>query len=165
MSEYLATWTSDMTIENHVSSGGVVYRLNGDCLEVVLCGRNEPVTWSLPKGTPDAGETIEQTALREVREETGLDVVIEDFIRSIKYWFSRDGVRIHKTVHFFLMSPIGGSPDRHDPEFDRVGWFDFAVAIETLTYKNEAHVVEEASKLVKAKLGAGAVECRQRLAK
>jgi ADP-ribose pyrophosphatase YjhB (NUDIX family) len=65
-------------ITNLVSSGGVVYRRGqAGSLEVALCGRLQSRTWSLPKGTPEEGETIQQTALREVQEETGLEVSIE----------------------------------------------------------------------------------------
>ena len=67
--------------------------------------------WTLPKGTPESAETIEETALREVVEETGLEVRILAPVGAIDYFFTQDGDRIHKTVHFFLMEPIGGSLD------------------------------------------------------
>ena len=79
-------------------------------------------SWALPKGTPSAGETAEQTALREVREETGLEVRIVDHVGAIEYFFTQDGVRIHKTVHYFLMEPTGGNLADHDHEFDEVRW-------------------------------------------
>ena len=137
-------------IEEPVSAGGVVYRDVEGQVETVLCGRDDPVRWSLAKGTPDPGETMEQTALREVREETGLEVQIEDRIRSIDYWFAdRDSdVRYHKTVHFYLMTPIGGSMDLHDPEFDVVQWFSSEDALETLAYANEADVLRKALELI-----------------
>ena len=74
-------------VERHVSAGGVVYRLTNGEIEAVLCGRSDPLRWSLPKGTPDKGESLEETALREVREETGLEVVIEAALGNINYWF------------------------------------------------------------------------------
>ena len=73
-------------VERLVSSGGVVFRHSEGRLETVLCGRSEPVRWSLAKGTPDPGETLEETALREVREETGLEVEMEEPLGSIEYW-------------------------------------------------------------------------------
>ena len=81
--------------------------------------------WALPKGTPDSGETLEETALRETREETGLQVEIEAPIRSISYFFVRGSTRFHKTVHFFLMRPIGGALELHDHEFDEARWAPF----------------------------------------
>ena len=137
-------------VEEPVSSGGVVYRRADGQLEVVLCGRDEPVRWSLPKGTPDQGETLEETALREVQEETGLEPVIEDRIRSIDYWFSdKDSdVRYHKTVHFYLMKCVGGDTSRHDPEFDVVEWFPYGEAVDRLVYPNEADVLREAFNLI-----------------
>ena len=130
-----------------VSAGGVVLRKGRDGDEVVLCGRRDPVRWALPKGTPDPGETREQTALREVREETGLDVEIVRRLDSIQYWFLRasDGARCHKTVHYYLMAPTGGDTSRHDDEFDFVAWFPLPRAIATMTYPNEARIVEKSA--------------------
>ena len=137
-------------IEEPVSAGGVVYRKVNGRIETVLCGRDHPVRWSLAKGTPDPGESMEQTALREVREETGLEVEIEEPIRSIDYWFAdrESDVRYHKTVHFYLMNPVGGNTDQHDPEFDVVQWFPSEEALETLAYTNEADVLRKALELI-----------------
>ena len=144
-------------VEEPVSAGGVVYRSVGGRVETVLCGRDNPIRWSLAKGTPDPGETMEQTALREVREETGLEVRIEEPIRSIDYWFAdrESDVRYHKTVHFYLMTPIGGHTGQHDPEFDVVQWFPSDEALATLAYANEADVLRKALELI-AQRGKGA---------
>ena len=99
------------------------------------------VTWTLPKGTPDPGETIEQTALREVAEETGLDVRIVEPVGSIEYDFVQDRRRIHKTVHYFLMEPVGGDLARHDREFERVRWIGFDEAPGLLTFPTERELV------------------------
>ena len=72
-----------------------------------------------------AGETPEEGLTREVTEETGLDVVITAPLESISYSFVRDGVRIAKTVHYFLMEPTGGDLSRHDREFHQVRWVAF----------------------------------------
>ena len=108
------------------------------------------VRWSLAKGTPDAGETLEETALREVREETGLDVEMQAPIKSIDYWFADRGgdVRYHKTVHFYLMAPVGGDTSLHDPEFDIVEWFPSERALEVLQYANEVEVLRLALELI-----------------
>ncbi len=114
-------------------------------LEIVLVHRYVPPLWALPKGTPDAGETLEETALRETREETGLEVEIDDAIQSISYFFVRSSTRFHKTVHFYLMRPIGGRLEDHDHEFDEVRWVQIEEAPELMSYATEREVVERAS--------------------
>ena len=144
-------------VETPVSAGGVVYQRKGGQLETVLCGRSQPVRWSLAKGTPDLGETLEQTAWREVREETGLEVKIDGSLGSIDYWFAdreRD-VRFHKTVHYYLMVAVGGSTEQHDPEFDVVQWFKTEDALNTLAYPNEVKVLKRALTLIAERDGPG----------
>ncbi len=138
--------SSSEKVEHLVSAGGVVYREVDNHLEVVLCGRLSPHLWALPKGSPIPGETLEQTALREVREETGLDVAIQGSLGTIQYWFyrSEDKVRCHKTVHYFLMVPKGGETPRHDPEFDVVSWFSESEVLKEMTYANEAAMMMRA---------------------
>ena len=140
-------------VERLVSAGGVVYRVDGDKIEAVLCGRRDPPRWSLPKGTPDKGESLEETALREVREETGLEVAIEAPIGNINYWFVSPNDRTHcnKTVHFYLMAHKGGCTELHDPEFDEVHWFSSEEALKSITYVNEARVLEKALTMIKDK--------------
>ena len=133
------------------SAGGVVHRLIDGRVQIALVHRRAPVLWALPKGTPDAGETIEETALRETREETGLEVEIESRLQSIRYFFVRGTTRFHKTVHFFLMRPIGGSLDAHDAEFDEVRWMDLSAALAIMTHATERSVVDEAAALIEAR--------------
>lgn len=144
-------------VEEPVSAGGVVYRLVDGQVEIVLCGRDSPLRWSLAKGTPDAGESLEETALREVREETGLEVRIEEPIKSIDYWFSDRDARTlyHKTVHFYLMATTGGATDQHDPEFDVVQWFPAGEALKILAYANETDVLKQALALISKRRGGG----------
>ena len=101
-------------------------------------------SWTLPKGTPSDAETVEETALREVAEETGLDVRIQAPVGAIEYFFTQSGTRIHKTVHFFLMESTGGSLDAHDREFDEVRWVPIAEARRLLSYPTEREVLEQA---------------------
>ena len=105
----------------------------------------DAVTWTLPKGTPNSGETTEETALREVAEETGLEVRIREQLPSIEYDFVQDGARIHKTVHYFLMEPLGGDLSAHDHEFERVRWIPFREASEVLTFESERSLVATAA--------------------
>ena len=138
-------------ISNLVSSGGVVYRRGqAGSLEVALCGRLQSRTWSLPKGTPEEGETIQQTALREVQEEIGLELSVQAELGHNEYKFSRSReiVRFHKRVYFYLMSTHGGSMDLHDLEFDVVKWIPMNEAASTLTHANEAQVIDRAAKVL-----------------
>lgn len=135
------------------SAGGVVHRADDGPHEIVLVHRRVPALWALPKGTPDAGETLEETAVREAREETGLQVEIEEPIRSISYFFVHGRTRYHKTVHFFLMRPIGGRLDDHDHEFDEVRWVRLADALELMTHATEREVVQRAADLLAARAG------------
>ena len=139
-------------VERPVSAGGVVYRTEEQDLQILLCGWRTPSSWVLPKGTPDPGESLEQTALREVQEETGLEVVIRDYIDRTQYWFTGDSgrVRYHKTVHFYLMTPVGGALSLHDPEFDIVQWFSAGEAVKAMTYTNDARIVKKALAMIGA---------------
>lgn len=118
--------------------------------QVLLCGRGSDGLWALPKGTPEPGETLEQTALREVREETGVQVEAEGQVGEIKYWFSRpqEGMRYNKTVRHYLLRPVGGDPSLHDHEFDDVRWFPVQEALKLLTYANEARILRMAIEMV-----------------
>ena len=117
-------------------------------VEVVLVRRHLPPLWALPKGTPAAGETLEETAVRETREETGLAVEVEEPIQSIVYFFVRGRTRFHKTVHFFLMRPTGGNLDEHDHEFDEARWVQMEEALQLMTHATERSVVERAAGLL-----------------
>jgi len=130
------------------SAGGIVVSANRERPALVVGMRRrgrDSVTWTLPKGTPDAGETVEETALREVGEETGLEVRIVERVSSIEYDFVQGGARIHKTVHYFLMAPTGGDLSRHDHEFERVRWVPFDEAGGLLTFPTERELVAAAT--------------------
>jgi len=100
--------------------------------------------WSLPKGTPDGDETPQETALREVNEETGLEVRILDTIGDIHYRFVRDGRCIDKTVHYYLMEATGGDLAAHDHEFDEVRWFEIAEAEVLMCFPTERDILARA---------------------
>jgi len=138
-------------VQRAVSAGGIVYRFTESGADLAICGRDSDGVWGLPKGTPDPGESIEQTAVREVQEETGLKVRVVDKIGVIEYWFSREGVRYHKWVHYYLMEAIGGDTSTHDVEYDRVEWFPVEVALKKLTFKNEVEMAQKALALLEKK--------------
>ena len=115
---------------------------------LVVCRRNSPPLCGLPKGTPEQGESQEQTALREVQEETGLEVANQGVIGSINYWFADGTLRYNKTVHFYLMSPTGGDLSLHDHEFDAVEWLPYRDALAALTYDSEVDIVRKGLSMV-----------------
>jgi 8-oxo-dGTP pyrophosphatase MutT (NUDIX family) len=130
------------------SAGGIVVRYESGLPWLVVGSRRrerDGRTWTLPKGTPNQGESREQTALREVQEETGLVVRITGELDSIEYWFVQSGTRIHKTVHYFLMEPVGGELADHDHEFDEVRWITFDSAGTMLTFETERALVAKAA--------------------
>lgn len=131
------------------SAGGVVIRTDGPLTEVALVHRRSPHLWALPKGTPDAGETVEETALRETREETGLEAEVVAPLESIRYFFVRGTTRFNKTVHFFLMRATGGSVDDHDSEFDEARWVPIDEAEALLTHATERSVLDRAAQLLR----------------
>lgn len=136
------------------SAGGIVIRYRGDVPELVVGRRRrerDGRTWTLPKGTPISGETTQETALREVAEETGLEVRIVDRLDSIEYWFVQGGTRIHKTVHYFLMEPTGGDLAGHDHEFEEVRWVSLADAPALLTFETERSLVALAQEALAAR--------------
>lgn len=142
---------SRMPIKDVVSAGGVVGRLTGEGVEVVVCGRTKEAIWGLPKGTPEAQESLEETAVREVQEETGLKVAIVDKVGDITYWFVRDGIRYHKTVCYYLMRPLGGKLEAHDWEYDRVEWLPVEAALRVLTFENDREIVRKAERMIRAR--------------
>ena len=130
------------------SAGGIVIR-SIDGVPHLVAGRRRRagngVTWTLPKGTPNPHETLEETALREVAEETGLRVRLMAPLDAIEYTFVQGRARIHKTVHYWLMEPVGGDLERHDHEFEEVRWVPFGEAPALLTFETERALVERAA--------------------
>lgn len=136
--------------EKEVSAGGVVYRKAGDKIEFVLISPKEG-RWCLPKGQVAENERKEESALREVREETGLKCKILQKIGTIEYWyFSKERkVRLHKFVHFFLMEYIEGSTENHDWEVIEAKWFDPEEAVEKASFQSEKGIIKKALEILR----------------
>jgi 8-oxo-dGTP pyrophosphatase MutT (NUDIX family) len=133
---------------SEVSAGGVVYRRSDEGVEVVLAARRTrrgDLAWGLPKGLVEPDETPEQTAVREVQEETGLEAEVEASLGEIRYFYVWEGVRIRKAVHFFLMLATGGDVSRHDDEMEDVRWFPLSVTLRRAAYKGEREVLQRAA--------------------
>lgn len=101
--------------------------------------------WQLPKGRVERGETPAETAVREVREETGVSGRVRGELPAIDYWFARPGARIHKHVDYFLLDYDSGSTDDYDRhEVDGAAWFGWDEADAALTFDNERRVLAAA---------------------
>lgn len=137
-----------MPFRTEVSAGGVVYRRRQEGVEVALAARRTrrgQLAWGLPKGAIEEGEDKEDAAVREVREETGLEAEIESSLGDIRYFYVWEGTRIRKTVHFFLMRATGGDVSQHDLEMEDVQWFPLDRAIRKAAYRGEREVLERGS--------------------
>jgi len=137
-------------IKRQISSGGVIFRKSGDRVEIALITARGKKAWSLPKGLIDKNEAPEETALREVREESGLHGKIIEKIGHISYWYSLDEerIKVNKMVHFFLLKYINGDTRDHDHEVDEAKWFAIDDAIETLSYRSEQQIVQKAKVMI-----------------
>jgi 8-oxo-dGTP pyrophosphatase MutT (NUDIX family) len=138
-----------MAAVDETSAGGVVVNVTRD--KVVLIGRLDRrgrLLWSLPKGHIEEGETPEQTAVREVGEETGIVGEIIRPLGTIDYWFVAERRRIHKTVHHFLMEERGGDLCDEDVEVTEVDWVALDELEDRLAYADERRLVRKALQLL-----------------
>jgi len=131
-----------------MSAGGVVFRRVGESVEVLLGEQCDRLTGEhntrLPKGKLAPGETPEQAALREVREETGLSARLTAPLGSVAYAYREGDARVEKRVHFFLMELAEGDPREPDGELERVYWCPIARTAERLSFETEREVLERA---------------------
>ena len=110
--------------------------------------RRGRMLWSLPKGHIELGETAEQTAIREVAEETGIQGDVLASLGSIDYWFVTEGRRVHKTVHHYLLRFLGGELSDHDLEVSEVAWVPLKDLPSRLAYADERRLAEVAGQLI-----------------
>ncbi len=110
--------------------------------------RRGRMLWSLPKGHIELGETAEQTAIRQVAEETGIQGSVLAALGRIDYWFVTDGRRVHKTVHHYLMRFSGGELSDDDLEVAEVAWVPIQDLPARLAYADERRLAEVADELI-----------------
>ena len=141
---------------DQVSAGGVAFRWQDSVPEIaiVIVSMKPKLRWQLPKGIVDPGETPEITAVREVREEAGIETKLLELIESIEYWYrsTKYGkpVRFHKYVHFYLFEHVSGDVSNHDHEVEESRWVSFEEAADMLAFKSEREVLEKAKGMMEA---------------
>lgn len=110
--------------------------------------RRGRLVWSLPKGHVESGETHEDAAIREVREETGIQSEVVAPLGVIDFWFTAADRRIHKTVHHFLLDATGGELSDEDIEVVEVAWVPLDEVPERLGYADERKLMSKANDLL-----------------
>jgi 8-oxo-dGTP diphosphatase len=141
-----------LPVREQVSAGGVVFRRDNARIDVVIVAVGGNNRWQLPKGLVEKDEKPEIAAVREAREEGGVDSEVVEHIETVEYWFAGlDGgerVRFHKRVHFYLLRYLSGDTGNHDWEVNEARWVPIDDALSQLAFDNERRVVERARELI-----------------
>jgi ADP-ribose pyrophosphatase YjhB (NUDIX family) len=140
-----------MSRVEETSAGGLVVEGTGPGARAALIGkldRRGRLVWSLPKGHVEPGETLEQTAAREVAEETGIRGEVLRELGTVDYWFVAEGRRIHKTVHHYLLRALGGELSDADVEVTEVAWVRLDELPTKLGYPDERRLVDGVTDLL-----------------
>ena len=132
-------------MSSEFSAGGVVVR-DGQCVVIVPTRRaaDGSKVLALPKGHPEEGESAADAALREVREEAGVQSRLVEQLGEVRYWYMRGGRRIAKHVSFFLLDYVSGEVADHDREVEDARWLALEDAARELTYKGERDMAARA---------------------
>ena len=145
---------SKVPTKMQISAGGVAFRKRARQIEVALISVGDDARWQLPKGVVDTGESTEAAALREVREEAGINTEVIERIDKVEYWYSwnEEGqrVRYHKFVYFYLLRYKSGDVSDHDHEVKEARWVDTDSAIRMLAFDNEKKILQSAQRMIKA---------------
>ena len=142
---------------DETSAGGLAVRLDGEVYVAVIIGRRsrrrrgrtvDGLRWSLPKGHVESGETLAETAVREVAEETGIEARVRRRLGIVRYTFTSAGRRIHKQVHHFLLDAIGGELSDADVEVAAVRWASLGELPDLLEFPAERRLVRKAAAIL-----------------
>jgi 8-oxo-dGTP diphosphatase len=141
--------------KRQVSAGGVAFRVRGHRTEVAIISVGDDSRWQLPKGLVNRGETVESAAVREVREEAGVETEIVTPMDTVEYWYystlAGKRVRFHKLVSFYLLRYKSGNVRDHDHEVNEARWVTIDRALEMLTFASEKRIVDRAKQLIGAR--------------
>lgn len=133
------------------SAGGIVFKKEDNKTLILLAKPSGRDAWVFPKGLIGdhvEGEKKEDTAVREVKEEAGIEAKIIKPLTPITYWFVFKGKKTKKTVYYFVMEYLGGDMNDRDNEMEEVGWVAQSEVLEKLTYPSDKQVWQEAKKLI-----------------
>jgi len=131
-------------MKREFSAGGIVFNNNG---RVLLTKHSQNKHWSFPKGLIDPGQTPEQAAVREVKEEGGVEAEILERLGYNKYVYTLNGEKIFKIVTYFLMKYISGDPKDHDWEVSEANWYTPTDALKQLTFSQDKQLLKKALEL------------------
>ncbi|MCL5411805.1 MAG: NUDIX domain-containing protein [Patescibacteria group bacterium] len=130
------------------SGGGIVFKKEDDRVYILLAQHSRHHGWSFPKGLIDKGESMKEAALREVKEEGGVEAEIVDDVGESHYFYSQDGQKISKTVKFYLMKYLSGNIADHDWEVENAEWVPVDRVEEKLTFKTDKEIFQQVKKLL-----------------
>lgn len=146
------TASAKKPVRDQVSAGGVVFRRDNERIDIVIVAVGGQNRWQLPKGLVEKDEKPEIAAVREAREEGGIDSEVVEHIETVEYWYAGlDGgerVRFHKRIHFYLLRYLSGDTSNHDWEVNEARWVPIDDARSQLAFDNERRVVERARELI-----------------
>jgi 8-oxo-dGTP pyrophosphatase MutT (NUDIX family) len=141
-----------LPVREQVSAGGVVFRRENERVDVVIVAVGGNNRWQLPKGLVEKDEDPKLAAVREAREEGGIDSEVVEHIETVEYWYAGldkgERVRFHKRVHFYLLRYLSGDTSSHDWEVNEARWVPIDDAASQLAFDNERRVVEQAKRLI-----------------
>ena len=147
--------TTKVETLDQISAGGVAFRWQDSDVEIAIVCVRPKLRWQLPKGIVDPGESPAMTAVREVREEAGIETELIKLIETIEYWYRsvKNGrpIRFHKFVHFYLLKYTGGDVLNHDHEVEESRWVSFDDALKMLSFESEREVVVKAQEMITAR--------------
>ncbi|HBQ50769.1 hypothetical protein A3B42_03435 [Candidatus Daviesbacteria bacterium RIFCSPLOWO2_01_FULL_38_10] len=128
-------------MKREFSAGGIVFNKKG---EVLLTKHSQNHHWSFPKGLIDPGQTFQEAAVREVKEEGGVEAKILEKVGYSKFIYTFEDEKIFKVVTYFLMEYISGDPKDHDWEMEEAGWYESDKALEQLTFSQDKTLLKKA---------------------
>ena len=139
-----------MEVKWEFSAGGVVFKEENEKIFILLIRVKK--RWSFPKGNIERNEKKEEAAVREVREETGIEAEVIDYLGDIEYWYYLEGYKIHKFVYYYLMKYKSGEITPQKEEIDEARFVELEKCYETLSYDKDKNILKKAEEKLK-KLG------------